>query len=464
MSTTSDIYLAAFLREPTFYESYGSIVEDDMFDDSASKICINVYIDYTQKYSKLPTDSDMYSAVDKYCQKYSIDPMVKQLAIEKLMSCYKMNYTLEYAKDTFTKFATLNKLTSAVISAAKDIKTKGDKLTESDYEKIQDRIEKALTIKARDTIGVLLGEVAENPREFIETQNRYDKEAIVPTGLPSFDHAHIAGGPLPGELYVVSAPPGRGKSTLLVNIGSYAILEGKDVVHIFVGDNTEADGVLRYCARLTGVPMSQIMLNSDKYLESWQYLKENYKLGNLLLGAYPIGSPSIADLRSFITKNMVRKGIRPSVVIVDYIDNCRRNTNLNSYDALGDLYTEMKNMCEELQLVGWTASQPRVSEWDIATPGLASLSESSKKQHILDGLLTMNKSGEGSYVIDVPKMRRGRSDFQFEVQINYEKMQIKESFSSRVNIPQASSLVTPGTAQTNTSRLPDMPDAESPFQ
>ena len=431
-STLEKLILSAFLREETFYAQYSSIIDDTMFSTSSCKICVNVYIDYTKKYNKLPTQEEMYSDLGRYCTRYGIDEVMKQYSIEMLQECYRINYNLDYVRDNFIKFATTNKLTDAIIDAAKTIKDKGDDLSERDYEAIHENIEKAITIKARDTEGVLFSDVADNPLEFMQSQNRYDKGSIVKTGIPTFDNAHMAGGPLPGEMYVVSAPPGRGKSTLLVNIGASALLQGKDVIHILVGDNTEADGVLRYCARLTGVPMSSIMLNSAQYLESWNYLKSNFNLGNLIIGAYPIDGPSIADIRSFITKNMIRRGIKPSIFIVDYIDNCRRNDMMNSYEALGELYKKMKNICEELKLVGWTASQPKIEFWDSdGVAGLSSLAESSMKQHIIDGMITMTKRNDTSYQMYVPKMRRGRSDFTVDLLIDYERMFAKESYVSR---------------------------------
>jgi len=438
--TLEKLVVAAFLREESFYAQYSSIIDDTMFATSSCKICINVYIDYTKKYNKLPTQEEMYSDLGRYCTRYGIDESMKQYAIEILQECYRINYNLDYVRDNFIKFATTNKLTDAIIDAAKTIKDKGDDLSERDYENIHESIEKAITIKARDTDGVLFSDVADNPLEFMQSQNRYDKGSIVKTGIPTFDNAHMAGGPLPGEMYVVSAPPGRGKSTLLVNIGASALLQGKDVIHILVGDNTEADGVLRYCARLTGVPMSQIMLNSAQYLESWNYLKSNFNLGNLIIGAYPIDGPSIADIRSFITKNMIRRGIKPAIFVVDYIDNCRRNDMMNSYEALGELYKKMKHICEELKLVGWTAAQPKIEFWDSdGVAGLSSLAESSMKQHIIDGMITMTKKSDTSYQMYVPKMRRGRSDFTVDLLIDYERMFAKESYVSRNTAAQTSS-------------------------
>ena len=439
-STLEKLVVAAFLREETFYAQYSAIIDDTMFATSSCKICINVYIDYIRQYNKLPTQEELYYDLGKYCQKYGIDDAMKQRSIEVLQECYKINYNLDYVRDHFIKFATTNKLTDAIIDAAKKIKEKGDYLSEKDYEDIHESIEQAITIKARDTEGVLLAEVADNPAEFMQSQNRYDKDAIVKTGIATFDNAHMAGGPLPGEMYVVSAPPGRGKSTLLVNIGASALLQGKDVIHIFVGDNTEADGVLRYCARLTGVPMSQIMLNSSDYLKSWNYLKTNFDLGNLIIGAYPIDGPNISDIRSFITKNIIRRGIKPVVFILDYIDNCRRNDLMNSYEALGELYKKMKNICEELKLIGYTASQPKIEYWDTeGVAGLSSLAESSQKQHVIDGMITMTKKSDTSYSMYVPKLRRGRSDFTVDLLIDYERMFVKESFVSRNTTTQQSS-------------------------
>ena len=100
----------------------------------------------------------------------------------------------------------------------------------------------------------------------------------------------------------------------------------------------------------------------------------------------------------------------------------------------------MKNICEELQLGGWTASQPKVDTWDNeGVAGLSSLAESSMKQHIIDGMITMTKKNETSYQMYVPKLRRGRSEFLVDLLIDYERMFVKESLVSRNSSKQPSS-------------------------
>lgn len=463
MDSMSDIILAAFLREDSFFTSYSSIVDDSMFDESSHKICINAYLRYVNKYMRRPFEEEMHAELISYCTYYSMDDNVKQVAIETLIRCYKLNYNVEFAKDNFIRFAMRNKMTDTIIEAAKLIQNKGDRITELDYDKIYTMVDEAISIKARDSEGVLFSEVADNPTEFIAQGSRYDKTTVVKSGLKSLDTAHIAGGPIPGEMYVVAAPPGRGKSTFLVNVGASALLQGKDVIHIFVGDNSEADGVLRYCARLTGVTMTQVMLNSQEYFKGWNTLKENFNLGEVVIVAYPIDGPTIGDIRSFVTRTMSKRGLDPKVLIVDYIDNCRRPNSSNTYEELGELYTKFKNICEELKLIGWTASQTKVETWSSGENAhLGSLGESSRKQHVVDTMLTMRQVNEYQYQIYVPKMRRGRSDFTIDIVMEYERMFIKESYVSRLQSNIGSPMVHPGNVDTNISQSSTIP--ENPYE
>jgi len=430
-----DLVLAAFLREDDFYEKFAHVVDDTMFEDPVHKICINAYREYVRQYSQRPSIEEITSEIHRYCSRFSFDKDVEAQAQTTIIRCSELTYNLDYVRDSFVRFATKNKLTMTVLEAAKMIRSKGDELTEKDYDKIQDLVSDALSIKAQESVGLFLDDVAENPTVYLKEHSRFDPSKAIRTGIRAIDRAHVSGsGPVPGELYVVSAPPGKGKSTFLVNIGVSALLQGKDVAHIFVGDNTESDGVLRYCARLTGVSMSQIMLNSSQYLPAWRNLKENFDMGQLLIGAFAIDSVTVADIRSFLTRSSNTREFNPKLLIVDYIDNCRRDKTMNSYDALGDLYTQLKNLGEEMDIVVWTASQTKIEYWDVDTVGLASLAESSKKQHIIDGLLNLTVGkNDNTCKITVAKYRRGTPDIEIDLILDYERMLMKEALPGRVN-------------------------------
>lgn len=434
MNSIEDLILAGFLREENFAYKYVSVVDESMFDDFNHQVCINAYLHYVRRYNTLPSHEELNAEIHDYCSKYRIDESIESTCLSVVNKCMTMEYNLGYITDNFIRFATKNKVTSAVLSAAKIIHDKGDQLKESDYSHIQDMMTEAMSIKSRESEGILFSDVADDPVTFIRQNNRYDPTSVIKTGIRSFDNRHIAGGPIPGEMYVVSAPPGRGKSTLLVNIGASAILQGKDVIHIFVGDNSEADGVLRYSSRMTGVPMSQIMMNSSEYLPRWNEIKDRFHLGNLVIQQYPIGEPSISDIRSFITRSIVHRSISPKLLVLDYVDNCRRNRSLSSYDDLGDMYAQLKSIAEEMGLIVWTASQPKQDTWDSDTPaGLNSLAESSKKQHHIDAMITMSKVSDNAYKLYVPKLRRGAAEFSVDLTVEHDRSLIRESIPVRTD-------------------------------
>ena len=451
-----DLILSAFMREEKFAFKYISVVDEDMFEEFQHKVCLNAYLTYVRTYNTLPSLVEMNTEIHSYCVKYRLDERIESTALALALKCSTLEYNIDYVQDIFIRFATKNKMTNVVLEAAQLIKNKGDQITEGDYEHIQKILTDAMSLKSRESEGIMLADVADDPAGFIKTRNRYDPASVIKTGIRSFDSRHLAGGPVPGEMYVVSAPPGRGKSTLLVNIGANALLQGKDVIHIFVGDNKEEDAVLRYCARLTGVTMAQIMVNAQEYVDSWRRIRENFGLGNLLTVAYPIGGPSVSDLRSFITRSILQRSIEPKLLIVDYIDNCRRNYNRSSYDDLGEMYAQLKSVAEEMGLVVWTASQPTKDTWDTGeAAGLGSLAESSKKQHHVDGLVTMNKTSENTYQMYVPKYRRGSAEFTVDLIVEYDRMFIREAIPGRMAPKVPSS--TGGPISADNIQVPDSP-------
>ena len=120
-------------------------------------------------------------------------------------------------------------------------------------------------------------------------------------------------------------------------------------------------------------------------------------------------------------------------MILDYVDNCRRNYNLTSYDDFGAMYAQLKSIAEEMGLIIWTASQPKQETWDSDTPaGLNSLADSSKKQHHVDAMITLSKVSENSYKLYVPKMRRGASDFSIDLTVEHDKSMIRESIPMKI--------------------------------
>jgi len=98
-----------------------------------------------------------------------------------------------------------------------------------EYRKIEQIIQKALQVGATSDD---IRDVFENPSAALEKDSRVP----IPLGIVGIDNL-LKGGLGIGELGVVLAPTGTGKTTLLTKIANSAHADGKNVLQIFFEDN-----------------------------------------------------------------------------------------------------------------------------------------------------------------------------------------------------------------------------------
>ena len=119
-----------------------------------------------------------------------------------------------------------------------------------------------------------------------------------------------------GELGVVIAPTGAGKSHVLVHFGAAALKAGKNVVHITL---ELADTVVaqRYDACLTGYNLNHLMEKKEDILEKIQDID-----GQLIVKEYPTKSATVGMIKNHLEK--IRQHEMPiDMVILDYGDLVR---------------------------------------------------------------------------------------------------------------------------------------------
>ena len=169
-----DLILSAFMREEKFAFKYISVVDEDMFEEFQHKVCLNAYLTYVRTYNTLPSLVEMNTEIHSYCVKYRLDERIESTALALALKCSTLEYNIDYVQDIFIRFATKNKMTNVVLEAAQLIKNKGDQITEGDYEHIQKILTDAMSLKSRESEGIMLADVADDPAGFIKARNRYD--------------------------------------------------------------------------------------------------------------------------------------------------------------------------------------------------------------------------------------------------------------------------------------------------
>tara|TARA_R100001594_G_scaffold131381_1_gene170994 strand:- start:144 stop:1511 length:1368 start_codon:yes stop_codon:yes gene_type:complete len=226
-----------------------------------------------------------------------------------------------------------------------------------------------------------------------------------------------------GELGVVIAPTGAGKSMVLVHLGAQAIKNGKTVVHytLELGDTVVAS---RYDSCITGYPLSDLHTFKDNIYEAVKNLP-----GKLIIKEYPTKSASSKTIRNHLEK-LRKRGNEPGLVIVDYGDLLRPiSMQREKRNELESIYEEMRAIAQEFKCPIWTASQTNRSGLNAEVITMESISEAFNKCFVADFIFSVSRTIDdktaNSGRIFVAKNRNGPDGIIYPIFMDTSNVKIK---------------------------------------
>ena len=157
--------------------------------------------------------------------------------------------------------------------------------------------------------------------------------------------------------------------------------------------------------------LMKIIGNDKQYLEVAK---------NIDAFIYPVASITMDALREEIYNWQKQKNIHYDVIIIDYDANLKQPAD-NLYESGGIIYDQAKNLAQVNKSVVFIASQPNKAFWKNELIPLEACSESSKKQMIIDLLITMGRPegvNTGIRKIYIPKNRRGKENEILHAKMN----------------------------------------------
>jgi archaellum biogenesis ATPase FlaH len=209
----------------------------------------------------------------------------------------------------------------------------------------------------------------------------------VSTGWTEVDG--ICGGGLgKGELGVVIAPTGAGKSMALVHLGTEALKEEKTVIHytLELQDTVIAN---RYDSCLTGYPLSDIITFKQEVYEAIKEME-----GSLIIKEYPTKSATTNTIRSHLSR-LIKRGIKPGLVIVDYADLLKPTVvRKEKRNELESIYEELRALATEFKFPIWTASQTNRSGLNAEVITMEQISEAFSKCFVADFIFSVSRTIE----------------------------------------------------------------------
>jgi replicative DNA helicase len=394
------------------------VMTPSYFDVRYLEYLAQKYFDFYNHYKTFPTLQLIVTMIKDELREGN-DIILRDQIIEYLMRV-KTNPDagdLNYVKDKSLDFCRKQALKEALEESVKAIASE-------QYESVIDIMKDAISKGSPSSIGHDF---------FNDYEARFMKEVrtACPTGIPHLDKKSILNGGLgKGEIGVITAPTGVGKSHFLVAMGAAALRAGKNVVH-YTFELSEHIVGTRYDSNLCSINSSDVLDHKEEVLAFYE--KESF--GKLIIKEYPTGSASIVTLRNHIEKLMM-KSFKPHLIIIDYADIMR---STRRYDSLRHelklIYEELRNMAMEMGVPIWTASQANREASNAQVVGLENMAEAYGKAMVADVVLSISRkpmekaTGEGRLFI--AKNRAGRDGILFPIRMDtsMSKIQVVDDVS-----------------------------------
>lgn len=412
------------LTDTTWASQMVEVVDPSYFDLKYLSFLCDKYFAYYNKYRTFPTLQILITIIKEDLKKSS-DVVLRDQIIEYLqrMRANPDAGDIAYVKDKSLEFCKRQAFKDALEKSVELIQTEK-------YESVISIMKEAISIGMPNTTG-------HDFFDDIEARFVQINRQVCPTGLDRLDAPDIMRGGLGrGELGVITANTGVGKSHFLVAMGCAAMRAGKNVVH-YTFELSEHETGKRYDSNLCDIPSNEIIERKQEVIDKYKSMD----LGKLIIKEYPTGAASVHTLRNHIEK-LTLKGFRPSVVVVDYADVMKSS---REYDSLRHelklIYTELRNLAVELNIPVWTASQANKDSSKSEIVGLENMGESYGKAQVADIVLSISRKplekSEGTGRIFVAKNRAGRDGLLFPINIDTAKSSFEILDESHMTLNEA---------------------------
>ena len=390
--------IVSLITDVKFTKQIIDILEVSYFDSDSNKFIIKTIQDYFTKYKTVPTMEALKVFIDDI-----ENDVLKSGVVDFLRQAWSHRESpdLEFVKEKCLEFCKNQVIKNAIMESV-------ELLDNHQYDDIKGVMDTAMRAGVERDIG----------HEYITGfEERMTEQArnTLPTKWDSINEL-MDGGLAGGELGVIVAPAGIGKSWTLQALGAEAVKKGKTVIHYTLELNAEYVG-LRYDTIVSGQPTGNLQYYKEDVLKAIGKLK-----GNLIIKYYPTRTASVNTITSHLQQCELQ-GIKPDLVLVDYADIMKSTSNFTEKrHQIGHIYEELRGMAGEFEIPVWTASQANRSSLEEDVIGADKVSEDYSKVMTADFVMSMSRKVEDKIAntgrFHVIKNRFGPDGITFPATIN----------------------------------------------
>ena len=332
-----------------------TIIEDKKFGSSIIDVMESTYFDgpyfrylmenIKEMHTKYPNESTGYETLIYKIKSENIKDTAYQVHLDTLESIRNhQTENVSKIKDLALNFCKQQVLKKA-IREVEIIMAKGDF---DQYKDVETIIQRALQV----------GVSVEDARDaFFDIMDALQADSRQPfsTGIGGLDRL-LNGGISRGELAVVLAPTGVGKTTFITKVANSAYNEGAHVLQIFFEDNT--NNILRkhYCIWSSISPNDQPFRAEEVKMKVEEMQQSS--TGSLKLLKLPSFGTTVNDIKAKI-RRMLAEGEKIDMILIDYVDCISSEGAIydEEWKGEGAVMRHLESMTSEFNVAMWIATQ-----------------------------------------------------------------------------------------------------------
>ena len=253
----------------------------------------------------------------------------------------------------------------------------------------------------------LIQQVMDQQARMREWRQSHDGHALPGLSSGYVDLDQFTTGWKPGELVVIGARPGQGKTSLMLNLAEHVALDtpnrhhdGRGGVLVFSLEMTATELVQRVICANAGVDLRKVKLGMYNHDEEAQLKDATQRLATAPIFVDDSFTLSMSEIRSKARRMRDRYGI--DAVFVDYLQLVKDNERLDRHLQIGNISRGLKALARELEIPVITAAQLNRGVEQRSTrekrPMLSDLRESGSIEQDADQVLMIHRkdSDEGA--------------------------------------------------------------------
>ena len=363
--------LSCLIADVRLLDTLREVIHPKFFESEANKWVVEEIIEYYDEFKRTPSLDVFKVEISKMEDSGMQKRIIEQL---KLAFTQLGDNDLDYVKKEFSNFCINQNIKEAIVQSV-------DLLKAGSYDRIKDLIDKAMKVGVDTDLGL------DYVLDFEERSQDLNR-TTVPTGWSCINEL-MDGGLGPGELGVIVAPSGVGKTWVLCALGAAAVKAGMNVVHYSLELSEHYVGQ-RYDTVFTQISSADLKGRKEDVLQKIKKLK-----GRLLIKYFQPKGISARNIESHIEK-MTAAGNKPDLVIIDYADLLLSTTNKSdsTYGEQGGVYIELRGMGGMLGIPVWTASQTNRSAIDSEVIEADKIADSYAKVMNADFIMSISRKSK----------------------------------------------------------------------